>query len=158
MSIIRFNLTTKEIEIEGPESFIDANFVMIQDIVTERPYVKKARIYRKKEEAPEHIFTEREESEIIEEIKAPELLKASEPGMAKVPDEMKPERPPVRKYILRKAGSAGTKDPIVSLTNEGARRVSLVSLKEKLGVNDQRIAGILKEAEKQGRVRRDIDG
>jgi hypothetical protein len=160
MCMIRFNLTTKEIEIEGAESFIDEHFDMLKKLAIERSHVKKTSVGRSDEYTPEGFFTKREDENtaLIVATESPELHEITKTETAELQHEIKPPRSPVRKYILRKAGSASNQDSIANLAKEAAGKVSLMSLRDKLGLTEQQIAGILREAEKQGRVRKDADG
>lgn len=158
MSMIRLNLTTKEMEIKGSESFADDIFSKIQDLVTENQGIMETRLLRKKRNVPEALKSEREEPKIDRMVKTSELDKASLPGIAVIPREMERKRPPVRKYILRKAGTSSPNTSIASLPKEDTGRISLVSLKEKSGLTEQQIEAIIKDAEKQGRIRREMDG
>ena len=158
MSMIRVNLKTKQIEIEGSESFADDFFGKIQDLLIESQGVKETKVVRKERGVAEALMAERDEPEIIGKVKTLELTKASQPGMSAANHKMEPQRPPARKYILRKAGIASTNDSIVNVTKEDAGRISLVSLKEKSGLTEQQIEAIIKDAEKQGRIRKDMDG
>jgi hypothetical protein len=164
MSSIRYNLATKEIEIEGPESFIEANFSRIQDLLIEGFGISKSEKIRKPkiDEGPVLIITG-EESEIIWAIKPPEASKASEELKAdaaeipEVPIERKVQRPPVRKYI-RKDDRLNNRDKIDNLIKKIPEKISIASLKEKLGLTEQQIEVVLREAEKQGKIRKEMDG
>jgi hypothetical protein len=158
MYMIRFNLTTKEIEIEGSESFIDTLFNEIKELAAERSQVRNTRAERRDEDAPEGFWAERKDSKLIAATGKPELHETRKTETAEIQRDMKPLRPPVQKYILRKAGRTTTPDQIATLAKETAGKVSLVSLKDKLGLTEQQISGILREAEKQGMVRKDADG
>jgi hypothetical protein len=165
MCKIRFNLKTKEIEIAGPESFVDAYFNQVEELAAARHNGKKQR------KAQTHPRDEKPlsanhavKTENAETVKKGKILRfhhkprENRSPMQDVSLDMKSQEPPVRRYILRKAGTSITRERIATLANEDSGRVSIESLKEKLGVTEQQIAGILREAEKQGRVRRDADG
>jgi hypothetical protein len=164
MSSIRFNMATKEIEIDGPESFIKSNFSKIRDLLIESLGMRKPIAFRKTKKAEYPVlFIVSVETEIIEEIKiseesqAPEGLQANAPGIPDVPQETKRKRPPVRKYIRPKDRSSSN-DQVVSLIQEIPEKISLASLKEKFGLTEQQIEVVIREAEKQGRIRKDMDG
>ena len=164
MSSIRFNLTTKEIEIMGPESFIEANFSEIQDLLIEGFRIKKSGKVRKTEidEGPV-LYINTEEPELIEAIKIPEESKAPEElqtdtaGIPEVPIEPKVKRPPVRKYI-RNDDRLNNKGQIENFIKEIPEKISIASLKDKLRLTEQQIEVVLREAEKQGKIRKDMDG
>ena len=164
MSNIRFNLATKEIEINGPESFIEANFSKIQDLLIESLGLRKSRSVRKttKAEVPV-LFIDSVEHENIEAIKipddskAPDEFQANAIGIPSVPQIAKEKRLIVRKHI-RKEDESSNQDQVVDLSKEIPRKVSITSLKENLGLTERQIVVIIMEAEKQGRIRKDVDG
>jgi hypothetical protein len=164
MSSIRFNLATKKIEIEGPESFIESNFSKIHDLLIDGLGIRKQRAFGKTKKAEEPVlYIESEEPETIEKIKIPEESKAREAlqanatGIPSVPKIAKVVRPPVRKYI-RKEDRPSNGDQIVDLIQEIPKKISFASLKENLGLTERQVGVIIREAEKQGRIRKDMDG
>jgi hypothetical protein len=167
MPSIKFNPTTKEIEIKGPESFIESNFYRIQDLLTENLGVKKkivSRVSRKTKADDEPIlFVEIKEPQTTEVIEVPEVfedpekLLATEPGILAVPQEPKVKRPPVRKYI-REGAKSINKDPIGDHIKQLPKRISFASLKEVFGLSEKQVGVIIRDAERQGRIRKDMDG
>jgi hypothetical protein len=167
MPSIKFNPKTKEIEIEGPESFIDSNFYRIRELLTGGLDVKKEQgstgaEKTKADEGP-ILFVEMKESQTTEVIEAPEVFEdsekraATEPGILAVPQEPKVKRPPVRKYI-REGAKSISKDPIGDHHKELPKRISFASLKEMFGLSEQQVGVIIRDAERQGRIRKDMDG
>jgi hypothetical protein len=164
MSNIRFNLTTKEIEIEGPESFIEASFSRVQDLLIESLGMRKPRSVRKPPKAEEQVlFIDSVEPGSIEEIKIPEDSKAPDEfqanaiGIPSVPQIAKENRLIVRKSV-RKEDGPNNKDKVADLIKDIPEKVSIASLKENLGLTEHQIEGIIRDAEKQGRIRKDEDG
>jgi hypothetical protein len=163
MPSIKFNPTTKEIEIEGPESFIESNFYRVQDLVLESLGVKKTKVSRKPHADEEPIGVETMEIQIAKGTKVPEVSEISEellttkPGIPDVPQKPGVKRPPVRKYI-RVGEKSVSKVPIDDQMKLDPEGISIASLKEKFGLSDQKIGAIIREAEKQGRVQKDMDG
>jgi hypothetical protein len=167
MSSIKFNPTTNEIEINGPESFIESNFYRIQDLLTENLGVKKkkgSRVSRRtKADGEPILFVEVKESQTTEVIKAPEVfedpekLSATESGILAVSQKPKVKRPPVRKYI-REGAKPINKDPMGDHIKQLPKRISFASLKEKFGLSEQQVGVIIRDAERQGRIRKDMDG
>ncbi len=101
---ITFNQTTKEIEIKGPDSFIESNFHKIEDIVRE------SFVTMKKASGKTTAKREIRLSDEIQKPQATQVMKASEGsapetpavtklGVQKVPEAPKATRPPVRKYF-----------------------------------------------------------
>ena len=164
MSSIRFNLATKEMELDGPESFIEANFSRIQALLIESLGMRKPRSVRKTQKTEEPVlFIDSVEPENIEEIKIPEDSKAPDEfqenaiGIPSVPQIEKEKRLIVRKNI-RKADIPSNQDQVADIIKEIPEKVSIASLKENLGLTEHQIEVVIREAEKQGRVRKDMDG
>jgi hypothetical protein len=170
MSNINFNSTTKEIEIKGSESFIKSNFYKIHELLIESFGVKKAKVSRETETDKEPISHGETIEPSTEAIKtfiksdAPEELPATKPRIHEVPQAPKVSRPPVRKYFntlgkyIRSEDTSISKSQTSDVIRQIPEEISVASLKEKFGLSEKRIEGIIKDAEKQGRVRRDQDG
>ena len=105
MSSIAFNQTTKEIEIKGPESFIESNLHKIESIMRESFATMKKKVSGKTTTNREiRLSDEIQKSQTtqvmrISEISAPETQAAAKPGVQEVPEAPKATRPPVRKYF-----------------------------------------------------------
>ncbi|MEI7813010.1 MAG: hypothetical protein WCJ01_11410, partial [Ignavibacteria bacterium] len=74
MSSINFNEVTKEIELIGSESFIEANFHLVQDLWVTG--LKKNKLKRTKATKVSKSFAIAEESKIAEPIVASEALES----------------------------------------------------------------------------------
>jgi hypothetical protein len=164
MPSIKFNLLTKEIEMKGSESFIESNFNKIQDLLVESFGVEKMIVSRKTKTNQEPIsFVKMKESQAGTEIKRHELSEASQilPAMkSSIPEfshESKAKRPPLRKYI-RKEGMPGHQKIVVEVVEQKPREISIASLKEKFGLSESKIGGIIRDAEKLGKLRRVMNG
>jgi hypothetical protein len=170
MSNIKFNSMTKEIEIKGSESFIKSNFYKIHELLIENFGVKKAKVSRQTKADKEPILSGEATEPTTEAIRtsdisdAPEELPATKPGIPEVPQAPKVSRPPVRKYFntlgkyIRSEDTSINKSQTADVIGQIPEEISVASLKEKFGLSEKRIEGIIKDAEKQGRVRRDMDG
>ncbi|TRZ91692.1 hypothetical protein D4R89_02495 [bacterium] len=170
MSNIKFNLTTKEIEIKGSESFIESNFYQIKALLIESFGEKKAKVSRQTMAGKESLLSD-ENSEPITEVlrtsempEAPEELPATKPEIHEVPQAPRVARPPVRKYFntlgkcIRSEDTSINKSQPVNVLGQIPEELSVASLKEKFGLSEKQIEEIIKDAEKQGRVRKDLDG
>jgi hypothetical protein len=163
MAMIRFNMATKEITVEGSESFVEGNFDTIRELVTAsyRAGEKQGRRPRPKREIPVSTTKGLEPRITVVPAKQVPRRRQRRSGTP-VPESLEervPESPPVRKYILRKTGKKSAKEPVGSPKNEeGTGRVSIESMKANLGLTEQQVMEILREGEKQGRVKRDVDG
>jgi len=138
MPSIKFNQATKEIEMRGSESFIESNFNKIQDLLVKSFGVKEKMVSR--------------EAKIIQEPISVVEMKESQAGL-----ESKVKRPPMRKYI-RKEGMPGHERIVVEVAEQKATEISIASLKEKFGLSDSKIGGIIRDAEKLGKIRRVMNG
>jgi len=95
----------------------------------------------------------------------PKTPAATDTRIYGVPQTPQATRPPVRKYFnttgkyIRSSKDTSVEkteavDPIRGIS-EG---ISIASLKEKFGLSQQQIEGVIKDAEKHGRVRKYVDG
>jgi len=97
------------------------------------------------------------------EIKRHELSEPSpmsptaESSVSEISQESKAKRPPVRKYI-RKEGIPGHQRITVEVVEQKPREVSLASLKEKFGLSESKVGGIIRDAEKLGKIRKAQNG
>jgi len=146
MAGIKFNTTTKEIEIKGPESFIESNFDKIRDLLTDSLGIKKKKLSRKTRSVKEPILSiETNESQALEVIDIPELpsveapqtVLATEPVISEAPQEPKVKRPPLRIYI-RAGAKTVYKAQIDDHNEQVPEMISLASLKEKFGLSQQK--------------------
>jgi hypothetical protein len=168
MSSITFNQATKEIEIKGPDSFIESNFHKIEHIVRES-FVSMKKVSGK-------TTAEREIrlSDDIQQVQTTQVMKASEgsvteipaakAGVQKISEAPKAPRAPVRKYFntlgkpIRSEDTSIGKDQTVGHIGRTPEGISITSLKEKFGLSQQQIEGIIKDAAKHGRVRKYLNG
>ena len=170
MSNIKFNSTTKEIEITGSESFIESNFYRVQALLIESVGGKTAKVSRQTR-AEKELFISGETREPITEAlrtsktsEAPDELPATKPEIHEVTQVPKATRPPVRKYFntlgkyIRSEDTSINKSQPVDALGQITEELSVASLKEKFGLSVKQIEEIIKDAEKQGRVRKDLDG
>jgi hypothetical protein len=164
MSSLKFNHLTKEIEIMGSESFIGSNFSEIQDLLVESFGVKKVIVSRKTKANREPIsFVKMSESHTSTEIKKDELsevcptLPATERSISEISHELKANRPPLKKYI-RKVGIPGHQRMVVQVVEQKPSEISIASLKEKFGLSESKIGGIIRDAEKLGKIRKAMNG
>ena len=172
MNSIKFNQATKEIELNGSESFIQSNFDMIEDLLTESLGVMKTKrtVATKAEEKPilwvETIEPHATEAiEIAGVIESPSTIAtAKQQDILEVLQEPKVKRPPARKYfntlgqLIRSDDTSVNKEQAADPVRQISPGISISSLKEKFGLSKQQIDVIVRDAEKQGRARRDLDG
>jgi hypothetical protein len=164
MSSIKFNYLTKEIEMKGSESFIESDFDKIQDLLIESFGVKKKMASRMTKANQEPISGVKvKESQICAEIKGHEQSDASPEALTtistihEISHEFKATRPPLRKYI-RKVGIPGHERTVVEVVEQKPKEIKLASLKEKFGLSEFKIGGVIRDAEKFGKIRRVMNG
>lgn len=164
MSVIKFNQLTKEIEMTGSESFIESNFNEIRNLLDESFGVKKMIASKQTKTNQEPIpSVTMKESEAGAEIERHELSEASRVSTAtissppEISQESKAKRPPVRKYI-RKEGIPGHQRITVEVVEQKPREISIASLKEKFGLSESKIGGIIRDAERLGKIRKSLNG
>ena len=164
MSSIKFNHLTREIEMKGSESFIESNFNKIQDLLGESFGVKTKMLSRRTKKAKEPISSAiMKESQTGAEIARREssealaALPATEPFIPEIAHELRANRPPLRKYI-RKVGIPGHERIVVEVAEQKTSVISVDSLKDKFGLSESKIEGIIRDAEKLGKVKRVMNG
>ena len=164
MFSIKFNQFTKEIEVKGPESFIESNFNIIQDLLVKSFGEKKMMVSRKTKTNQEPISNVKmKESQAGPETDKHELtevspvLSATKSSIHEFSHEVKANRPPLRKYI-RKEGMPGHQRIVIEVIEQKPKEISIASLKEKFGLSESKIGGIIRDAEKLGKVRRSLNG
>ena len=146
---IKYNHLTKEIELNGSESFIESNLDKIRDLLIESFAMREKMI------APEKRMTNHD---TISEVKGHELFvvspiaPATESTSPVFSNGIKVTRPPLRKYI-RKLGIPGQERIVVEVAEQKPKEISLASLKEKFGLSNSRSGGIVRDTEKQGKAK-----
>ena len=164
MPSIKFNYLTKAFEMEGSESFIESNFNKIQDLLDESFGVKRKMVSRmtKATQEPISIVKVRESQTGVEVTghklsDVSQLSPATISAMPEISNEFKATRPPLRKYI-RKVGTSGHERTVVEVVDQKPKEITLASLKEKFGLSESKIGGIMRDAENLGKLRRVMNG
>jgi hypothetical protein len=168
MPSIKFNYLTKEIDVKGSESFIESNFNKIQDPLVESIGVKKmiaSNNVKTKQNQERISFVRMTESQAgagadikrHELSEASPILPATKSSMSENTHETKAQRPPLRKYI-RKVGMPGHQRMVVEVVEQKPREISITSLREKFGLSESKIGGIIRDAEKFGKIKRVMNG
>jgi hypothetical protein len=164
MPSIKFNLLTKEIELKGSESFIESNYHKIQDLLTES-FGDTKMITPSKTMINQKTISvvKAKESQAGAEINEIELSEVSpafsavKSSMPEISHKYKATRPPLRKYI-RKVGTLGHERTVVEVVEQKPKELSLASLKEKFGLSDFKNGGMIRDANKLGKMRRVMSG
>ena len=100
----------------------------------------------------------------VSEMSASEKPATAKPGVQEVPEAPKAARPPVRKYFntlgkyIRSEDTSIDKSQTAGLTERTPAGISIDSLREKFGLSQQQIKGIIRDAEKHGKVRKYVNG
>lgn len=171
MNSFKFNTVTKEIEIKGSESFIESNFYMIENLLAKSLRSIKTKGSKKMTAHKEPVLLveavepqKTEAVKISEVIDTPETKPATQKVTLEVRGEPKVNRPPVRKYfntfgkLIRSEDTSINRNPVVNVNENMPIGISITSLKEKFGLSDDKIEEVVREAEKHGKVRRDMNG
>jgi hypothetical protein len=162
MSGIKFNYLTNGIEMKGSESFIESNFNKIQDLLIETFGVKKKMTSRSTEKNREPLLgvmlkETQAKVEAAATSNASQISQATAFPIHEIRHELTAKRPPLRKYI-RKEGTPGHQRTVVEVAELKPQEISISSLKKKFGLSDSKIGGIIRDAEKLGKIRRAVDG
>jgi hypothetical protein len=83
----------------------------------------------------------------------PQLSPATTSSVQEIFHEFNAKRPPLRKYI-RKVGIPGQERTVVEVVEQKPKAISLESLKEKFGLSDSKMGGIIRDAEKFCKIKR----
>lgn len=162
MPSIKFNLLTKEIEMRGSESFIESNYNKIQELLVESFGVEEKMASRetgKNQESMVTMKTSRTGAE-KERHRLPEASQLSTAVTSVLPEtahNLSTKRPPLRKYI-RKEGAPGQQRIVVEVVEQKPKEISIAALKEKFGLSESKIGGIIRDAEKLGKIKRVLGG
>ncbi len=166
MSSITFNYLTKEIEMKGPESFIESNLDKIQDLLVERFGEKKKMLTReahaKANQEPPSLVKMKESQKVAQTTRrevSPSSPRpsAANPSVQGIAQEITTNRPPMRKYI-RREGIPGHQRIVVEIAEQKPKELSLAALKEKFGLSKSKIEGVIRDAEKLGKIKRVMNG
>jgi predicted Rossmann fold nucleotide-binding protein DprA/Smf involved in DNA uptake len=132
-SRIRFNPVTKEIEVEGSESFVKIYFNKLQAMLAG---------------SPEKILKTKEKPIKIKSAKKKVEKKAK---IAKVTPAKKIKKVQQKKADEKKVTNVDRVIGLIQSTTEG---ISIAELKEKTGLTGQQIAYVINRAAKKGKIRR----
>jgi hypothetical protein len=164
MPSIKFNLLTKEIEMKGSESFVESNLNKIQELLVESFGVKEKMVSRKASTNQNPIsFVAMKAPQGGAEIErnqlsqASQILPATKSSIPGIVHDLSAKRPPLRKYI-RKEGLPGHQRIVVEVVEQKPTEISIASLKEKFGLSESKIGGIIRDAEKLGKIKRVMGG
>ena len=133
-SRIRFNPVTKEIEVEGSESFVKTYFKKLQEMVF-GPTKEKVKMKRAPKAATE--------TPVKKAKKAPKAVK---PPAAKKAKKATKKEPGVKRIT--------NIDAVVSLIQGTPEGISTAELKEKTGLAERQIWSIVNRASKVGKIRK----
>jgi len=123
-SRIRFNPITKEIEVEGSESFVKIYFSKLQAMLSGSP--EKTVVVKEKPKAE----------------RAATLMK----------DENKPKA--AQTHGAKKIGKMTNIEKVISLIQTGMEGISTAELKEKTGLAESQIWNIVSRAAKEGKIKK----
>ena len=144
---------------KGSESSIEFNFDKIQDLMIESFGVQRIMVSRITKAKSVKVKESKADTE-IKKHELPEghqLSPSPKPSFPQISHELQAKRSPLRKYI-RKEGIPGHERIVVEIVEKKPAELSLASLKEKFGLSDSKIGGIIRDAEKFGKIKRVMNG
>ena len=147
-SRVRFNPVAKEIEVEGSESFVKTTLDRLLAMISGAS-PKAAAI--KKEPKPVKAAPAKKAEKKPKVVKAPRVKKAKAPKAVK-PAVAKKARKTAKKAPTQK--KATNIDTVVSLIQGAPEGISTAELKEKTGLAERQIWGIVTRASKEGKIRK----
>lgn len=159
---IKFNQLTREIELTGSEAFIESNFDKIQELFAESLGVETRTMSVETRTIPEVVIVEpqmgiRKAMKSNESSAVSPIATEAQPSVSALSQDVKVSRPPLRKYI-RKVGTPGHEKTVVEVAKQETPEISIEALREKFGLPESKIGGIIREAEKLGKVKRVMNG
>jgi len=140
-SSIRFNPVTKEIEVEGSESFVKTYFEKLQAMISGSP--GETVIVKEK---PVKVKATSQKKAKVQKVKAAKKFKAVKPEVTKK----------IKKVTKKEAGKKRVTniDAVVSLIQSSAQGISTAELKEKTGLAESQIWNIVNRAAKEGKIKK----
>ena len=148
-SRIRFNPGTKEIEVEGSESFVKTYFGKLQAMISG---AAKEKVKVKRASKAVKAAAEKKAEKTPKAIKAPRVKKTKKATKAVKPTVAKKVRKTGKKTPAKKrVTKIGT---VVGLIQGSTEGVSTEVLKEKTGLSERQIWGIVTRAAKEGKIRK----
>jgi hypothetical protein len=133
-SRVKFNPVTKEMEIEGSESFVKATLDKLQAMLSGAPAKKVA--VKKEPKAGKA---------------APVKADKKEPKAAKIRPEKKAKKTTKKKLRVKRVSNFGAVLTLIQGSTEG---ISTTELKEKAGLTERQTWGIVTRAAKEGKIRK----
>jgi hypothetical protein len=127
-SRIRFNPGTKEIEVEGSEEFVKTYFSKLQALMSG---ASEKKVAIKKEPKPVKVTPVKADKKKPKAVKAKKAAKKA-PGVKRVTNI----------------------DTVIGLIKGSAEGISTTELKEKTGLTERQIWGIVTRAAKEGKIRK----
>jgi hypothetical protein len=139
-SRIRFNPVTKEIEVEGSESFVKAYFSKLQEIISGSPENAMA----VKKEPVEVKSTPKKKAKVAKNSSTKKGSLLAKPSPAKRTKKVAVKDPGQKK--------ATNIDAVVTLIQKSSEGISTAVLKEKTGLAESQIWNIVNRATKEGKI------
>jgi len=133
-SRIRFNPVTKEIEVEGTESFVKAYFNKLQGMLDGPVKEAKARLPKAVKAAPKKKFVKKA-------VPAKKASKATKLAAKK------PKKAPAEKRMTNS-------DTVVGLIQASTEGISTAELKKETGLSERQIWAVVNRAFKEGKIRK----
>ena len=148
-SRIRFNPGTKEIEVEGSESFVKAYFKKLQEMVFAP--VKKTVTAKKESRAIKAAPAKKTEKKVKAAKASPAKKAKKGPKAAKAGPVKKVSKAAKKKLVGKKINNMASVVELIQVSTEG---ISTSELKEKTGLSERQIWSIVNRASKKGKIRK----
>lgn len=168
MSEIKISSATGEIEINGTESFIASHFGQFEALLSESFGLGKKRVAQQDaaDKGPRLAGVKPAPTDApgVADAATASDAAAAGPGTGSSPQAPRTARPPVRKYFNTLGKYIRSEDTSVHKSSHGEvprqipEELSVASLKKKFGLSEKKIEEVIKDAERQGRVKKDPDG
>jgi hypothetical protein len=148
-SRIRFNPVTKEIEIEGSESFVKAYFKKLQEMVF--GHAVKTVAAKIEPKAAKAVTARKTPKEPKVEKVSPAPKASKEPKAAKPRPPKKVKEASEKEPRVKKVTNIGAIVRLIQASTEG---ISTSDLKKKTGLNERQIWSIVNRASKEGKIQK----
>jgi uncharacterized membrane protein len=139
-SRIRFNPVTKEIEIEGSESFVKAYFSKLQEMISGSP----ERTMTVKEKPVKAKAVPKKKAKVAKTSSAKKGFLLAKPSPVKRTQKVAKKEPGQKKVT--------NIDAVVTLIQKSSEGISTAVLKEKTGLAESQIWNIVNRATKEGKI------
>ena len=148
-SRIRFNPVTKEIEVEGSESFVKTYFKKLQEMVF--GLAEKTVAAKKEPKAIKAAPAKKTEQKVKAAKDSPAKKAKKEPKATKAGPVKKVSKATQKKLVGKKITNMAS---VVELIQVSTKGISTSELKEKTGLSERQIWSVVNRASKEGKIQK----